>query len=131
MHLGHMPMLDIFSSAMFLLGIYYYFSRLPKRRSVIIFASFIILLLVIPLSNTYQIAATVLLPLVYICIIAGIVEILNQWFLYFPRNPLARNIGVALIVVAIGFSSFYHLQSYFIAWPGSPQTKAVYMLKLE
>ena len=72
MHLGHMPMLDIFSSAMFLLGIYYYFSRLPKRRSVIIFASFIILLLVIPLSNTYQIAATVLLPLVYICIIAGI-----------------------------------------------------------
>lgn len=131
LHLGHMPMLDIFSSAMFLLGIYFYFSRLPKRRSVILFASLIILLLVIPLSSAYQTVAAILLPFVYICIIAGIVEILNQWFSYFPRNPLARNVGVALIVMVIGFTSFYHLQSYFIAWPKSHQTKAAYMVKLE
>ena len=128
-HLGSLPMLDIFSSAMFALGLYYYAVRLPKRRSVIIFACMLILFLIIPLSDNYQLAIAALLPFIFLCIMGGVVELLNQWFSYFPRNPWARNVGVALVVAAIGFSSFYHLQRYFIAWPNAPATKSVYVVK--
>ena len=131
LHLGHLPLLDIFSSAMFLLGLYYYIRRFPKRRSVILLVCFGLLIMVLPLSASYQLNASVLIPFIYVCIIAGIVELLNQWFVYFPRNPLARNVGVVLVVIAIGFTSFYHLQNYYVAWPKSSQTKAAYMVKLE
>jgi hypothetical protein len=128
-HLDSLPLLDLFSSAMLVLGIYYFAKRLPKRRSLIILSCLALLIIILAFSSDYQLWSIVLLPLVFICIIAGIVELLNQWFSYFPRNPLARNIGVAILVVAIGFTSFYHLQRYFIAWPNSPETKAVYMVK--
>jgi hypothetical protein len=52
--------------------------------------------------------------------IAGIVELLNRWIKSFPRNPIARSVGVCVIVIAIGFTSHYHLQRYFVAWSGNP-----------
>ena len=130
LHLGRLPLLDIFSTTMFILGLYYYAVRFTNRRSLILFGSFALLLIVIPLSPIYILSATILMPLIYICIISGIVELLKQWFSYFPRNPLARSVGVALVVVAIGFTSFYHLQRYFIAWPNTPDTKNVYVVQL-
>ena len=129
LHLGDLPLLDVFSSAMFFFGLFYYSKRLPKRRSLLILSSIILLILIVTLTTDYQLWITILLPLIFMCIIAGVVELLNQWFSYFPRNPLARNIGVAIVVVAIGFTSFYHLQRYFIAWPNSSDTKSVYVVK--
>jgi Dolichyl-phosphate-mannose-protein mannosyltransferase len=129
LHLGRLPMLDLFSSVMFLMGIYYFAKRIKNRRSIILFTSFAVLLLVLPLSGGYQLGATILLPLVYLTVTSGVVELLKQWYSYFPRNPLARSIGVGLIVVAIGFTSFYHLQRYFIAWPNTPDTKNSYMVQ--
>lgn len=129
LHLGRLPLLDIFSTTMFLLGVYYFAMRRTNRRSLILFFSFAILLVIIPFSPAVLINATILMPLIYICIISGIVELLKQWFSYFPRNPLARSVGVGLVVVAIGFTSFYHLQRYFIAWPNTPDTKQVYVVK--
>lgn len=126
LHLANLPMLDIFSAAMMLLGAYYLAQRIKSRHSVIIFASTITFLLLVPLSDAYQLSATILLPFVYIFVVAGIVELLNQWFTYFPRNPWVRNFGVVLIVVAIGFASFYHLQRYYVAWPNATDTKNSY-----
>lgn len=128
-HLGRLPLLDIFSTTMFILGVYYYAQRITNRRTLILFGSLITLVLIIPLSGGYLLNATILMPLIYICVITGIVELLKQWFSYFPRNPLARSLGVGFVVIAIGFTSFYHLQRYFIAWPNTPDTKAVYVVK--
>lgn len=129
LHLGRLPMLDIFSSAMLALGVYYFWTRRKNRRSIILFACSLLMLLLVPLSPAYQLSATIFISMVYITVVAGLVELLNQWFQYFPRNPWARNFGVALLVIAIGFASFYHLQRYFIAWPSTPETKAVYVVK--
>ena len=128
LHLGRLPMLDIFSAAMFALGIYYFAVRIKTRRSIILFSSMVLLFILVPLSPLYQLSATILMSFVFLCVISGIVELLNQWFAYFPRNPWARNFGVAMIVVAIGFASFYHLERYFIAWPNTPETKSVYIV---
>jgi hypothetical protein len=129
--LGRLPMLDIFSTVMFILGVYYYACRIKYQRSIILLFSFLVLILIIPLSPIYQITASVLLPLIYIVIITGVVELLNQWYSYFPRNPWARNIGVVVVVIAIGFTTFYQLQRYYIAWPAAPATKAAYQLKAQ
>lgn len=129
LHLGRLPMLDIFSAAMFALGLYYYAVRRNNRRSIVLFASMALMLILVPLSPAYQLSATIFVSFVYICVISGIVELLHQWFTYFPRNPWARNFGVAMLVVAIGFASFYHLERYFIAWPNTPETKSVYVVK--
>ena len=126
LHLANLPMLDIFSAAMLFLGVYYLAQRIKSRHSMIIFASTIAFILLIPLSNFYQLSAKVLMPFVYVFVIAGIVELLNQWFTYFPRNPWVRNFGVVMIVIAIGFASFYHLQRYYVAWPNSTETKNSY-----
>lgn len=126
LHLGQLPLLDVFSSAMVLLGMYYYARRIKQRRSIILFSTTGLLLILVPFTRLYQLSSTVLLSLVYVFIVTGVVELMNQWFAYFPRNPWARNIGVALMVIAIGLTSFYHLERYFIAWPQSPSTKAAY-----
>jgi 4-amino-4-deoxy-L-arabinose transferase-like glycosyltransferase len=131
LHLGRLPMLDFFSSAMMIMGIIYFIGKLKTRRAIILFSCIFILLLIIPLSPTYQLDAIVLISFVYALIIAGIVYLLNIWFDFFPRNPWARLIGVILMVVLIGMSSYYNLNRYFVAWPNSEATKAVYMIELK
>lgn len=131
LHLGKLPLLDIFSSAMFVLGLYYYATRWRHRRSVMLFSSTLILLLLVPLTKVYQLSSAVLLPVVFIFVISGIVEFVNQWLSYFPRNPWARTVGISLIVVAIGLTSFYHLQRYFIAWPQAPATTSSYTTSVD
>lgn len=129
LHLGNLPMLNFFDTAMFIIGIYYFINRFNSKKSLIIFGAIIMFLLLLPLSPIYQMNAAVLLPFIYILVLAGIIELLNLWFSFFPRNPWARSLGIALIVVAIGFSCFYHLHRYYVAWPSTPETKAAYMLK--
>lgn len=131
LHLGKLPLLDIFSSAMFALGLYYYATRWRHRRSMMLFSSTLILLLLVPLTKVYQLSSAVLLPVVFIFVISGIVEFTNQWLSYFPRNPWARTVGISLVVAAIGLTSFYHLQRYFIAWPQAPVTISSYATNVD
>jgi hypothetical protein len=113
---------------MMILGLYYFSQRLYTRHSVTIFASMVILVILIPLTVNYQLSVAVLLPFIYICVTAGIAELLNQWFSYFPRNPWARNFGISLLVIAIGITCFYHLQRFYVAWPNTPETKSSYTI---
>ena len=129
MRIGHLPDLEIFSAAMLILGIYYLVQRSASKKSIVLFAAFIIMLIVLPFSPNYVMNSVVLLPLVYIVVITGIVELINQWFTYFPRNPLARNVGIALLVFSISITCAYHLENYFVAWPNVPETKSVYVVK--
>lgn len=131
LHLANLPTLDIFSTAMFLLGLYHFIRLLPKQRSILFLSCFAVLTLVIALSSDYQLNMILLLPLIYLSVTAGIAEMIKRWFTFFPRNPLARNIGIGLIVLAIGFSSYYQMRTYFIAWPNSSATKAAYMVKFK
>jgi hypothetical protein len=126
---GNLPMLDVFSSVMFILGIYYFAVRLPNRRSIIMFGSMLILVLVLPLTPLYQLFSAILLPFIFITITMGFIELINQWVAYFPRNPLVKNFGLVLIVLSIGLISFYNLQKFYIAWPNNTQVKQAYVVK--
>ena len=124
-HLGRLPYLDLASAAFMALGAYrYYFARRLDRTKLL--AAGLVICSVLSAFN-FQ-AATSLLPFLYILAAAGLTLLLQQWFTVFPRNPLARNLGVGLILVVVGLASFYHARRYFIAWPRTPETRAVYSL---
>ncbi len=64
----------------------------------------------------------ILIPTIYILASLGIAHMINSWLDVFPRNPLARNVGVGIICTVVAFTSFYHLNRYFVAWPNTPET---------
>lgn len=127
--LGTLPILDLFSVAMVILGIYYFIKFMPKRRKMSFFIALGILLLIIPLSENILLTMTALIPFVYILIPSGVFEMLRQWYAIFPRNPLARNIAVIAIVALVGLATFYNLERFYVAWPNTEATKSVYMVQ--
>jgi hypothetical protein len=122
--LGRVPVLDIFSAAMFALGMYrLYFQRRLDRTLLLIATAIIGSLLV---SFNEFINLTILLPAIYIVIMTGFSLMLQQWFTVFPRNPLARGIGLTLLTMSVLLAVGYNSSRYFIAWPHTPATKQAY-----
>jgi hypothetical protein len=128
MWLGRLPLLDLFSAAFLILGVYTYSLRLNLDRSRFLFAGSILGAILFSLDGPVTIA--IILPFIYIFIAGGLAFMLNQWFAVFPRNPFARNIGGSLLTIAVLMSIFYHINHYFIAWPNTPETKQVYSQRL-
>ena len=125
--LGHLPLLDIFSSAMFFLGLYAYYLRWRINQGRLLLGILVIGSLLVALGGSVSI--TVLLPFVYIVMTAGVALLLQQWLTVFPRNPLAKRAGMILVVTAVVAASFYQLNRYFVAWPHAPATKQAFSIK--
>lgn len=126
--LGRLPILDIFSTAMLVLGIYSVRYHLKLIRIQLLVGSSLLLSLLITLGGPLTI--TVLMPVLYILIAGGIAFMLQQWLAVFPHNPIARTLATTFISITVLFVSFYHVTHYFIAWPGAPATKAVFSGKI-
>lgn len=124
--LGSLPYLDIFTAAMFILGLYYYFKyrSLDRARLLAIFLVFGAVLVALGSSPI-----SLLLPGVYIAAAGGIALLLSQWMTVFPRNPLAQSLGIGLVTLAVIVSGVYNLRAYFVAWPKAPETRATYQLQ--
>lgn len=122
--LGRLPLLDVFSVAMLVLGIYSMRFHLKLTRVQVLVGSSLLATLLISLGG--PITITMLMPAVYILIAGGVAFTLQQWFTVFPLNPIARTIATTLVSVSILLASFYHISHYFIAWPQTPATKAVF-----
>lgn len=126
--IGRLPLLDVFTSVMVVLGIFASFFRLRLDRTKLIMGSGIIGLLLIGLDGPVSISF--LLPHVYILAISGVALMLQQWFTVFPRNPVARWTGIIIVTASVLLSSYYHLTHYFIAWPNVPETKTTFSQKV-
>ncbi len=122
--LGHVPLFDIFSIAMAVLGVYVlnYYRLLDRVRAVV---AIIILGFILTVFNGWLVLS-VALPLFYVLITAGIALFLQQWFTVFPRNPLARTVGLGLVTLIVVLAGYYNLRHYFIAWPRTPETRQVF-----
>jgi hypothetical protein len=125
-NLGRLPLLDFFSAVMAVLGAYSYAIHAKLRRSRLILAVLIIGSLLVALQG--QVTISILLPFVYLLVAGGINFMIEQWFLVFPYNPLARNLAIVLVSLALAVTAFFHINRYFIAWPQAPATKAAYHL---
>ena len=122
--LGRLPLLDVFSTAMFILGLYSIRYSLKQHKIRILVGSSIFLSLLIIAGGA--VTVTVLMPALYILIAGGVAFLLQQWFTVFPRNPLAHTLATSLVSVSVLLVSFYHISHYFIAWPQTPATKSAF-----
>lgn len=118
--LGGTPVFEIASVALLVLGFYAYRAGYYASREKLVFGAVIIAAVLIGLGNVATLS--LLIPVLYLVIANGIAYLLQSWFTVFPRNPVARPIGVALLAIVICTACFYHLQRYYIAWPRADAT---------
>jgi len=123
--LGRAPLLDIFVLVMTLVGIYFYSRHYTARRTRLLAGFSLIGVILVALAG--PVSLSLLVPLLYACAATGITYLLHEWLSVFPLNPLARSFGIAFVAVAVSLSCFYNLRAYYIAWPHTADTKAVFI----
>ncbi len=119
--LGHVPMFDSFSIVMGVLGVFVltYYRLLDRVRAIVVIVALSLLLTIL---NGW-VALVIALPLFYVVIAAGVALFLQQWFTVFPRNPLARTVGIVLVSFVVVLAAYYNVRHYFVAWPRNTETK--------
>lgn len=122
--LDKLPILDIFTLVMCLLGIYFYARNYKATRSQTLLLLFVGGVILVGLGGAVSISA--LVSLLYIFAAAGIAYLLHEWLKVFPLNPLARGVGIGLVSLAVLLSCLYGLRSYFIAWPHNYATRITF-----
>lgn len=126
--LGRAPLFSVFALAASLIGIYFYARNFRAGRSRLLGGFFLIGAILVALGG--PVGLSLLVPLVYLLVAAGIAFLLREWLRTFPRNPLARGIGISLIAVAVALSCAYNLRAYFVAWPHNHDTKTTFSYRL-
>ena len=127
-HVGRMPILDIFTSVMVVLGIYNFFvNERHLDRARFLLGTISLACILIALGGSVGIE--ILIPFVYLLAASGIAYLMNQWFVVFPSNPIARFSAWTMIILIVSTAAFYNLQSYFVAWAKAPVTKAYYSIQ--
>lgn len=121
------PLLNSSEVILFLAGIFVTLQRPRIARNYYLLGALVLAMLLVIVGGGASIAMVI--PLVYLVIASGLYYLLDQWMTIFPRNPIARGIGVSFISILVVFSAYYHLQAYFIAWPQAPETRQVYIIK--
>ncbi len=122
--LAHIPILDVFTTLMCLVGGYFYAVHYKNLRSHVLVAFLVIGSILVALNGPR--AMSFVVPIAYLLTGTGLTYFLRQWLSVFPRNPLARGLGIGLIVMIVGATAVYHIASYFVAWRYSPDTIAVF-----
>ncbi len=128
LNLGRLPLIDVFTTGLLIIGAYSYYLKLQLLRTQFVIICSVIAIALIALNGTTFFA--LLLPIVYIVATAGLTLLLQQWFTVFPSNPIARGLGIFIIVMAISITSAYHINRYFVAWSGNPQTRNTFTHQL-
>lgn len=122
--LGKAPILDIFTLAMCLIGLYFYTKHWQASRTRLLGSFFLVGAVLAALGG--PVSLSLLVPLLYIVAATGITYLLHEWMEVFPLNPLARGLGLGLIALAVILACTYNLRAYFIAWPHNQATHTVF-----
>ncbi len=124
-NLGSLPLLDIFSAVMIILGIYHLDRDISPQLTKAVYIGLAAAILLIALGGEPRTVA-LLLPFIYILIASGIVLLFSQWYEIFPRNPIARLTAFVPTILLIFAVIYYHHNRYFVAWPSTPEVNREY-----
>jgi 4-amino-4-deoxy-L-arabinose transferase-like glycosyltransferase len=122
--LGNVPVLDVLTAVMFLLGGYLYLRYLKLKRVQLSIAVLIVGSILVSLGGA--VTLTLIVPFVYIVAAAGIGFMIDRWLAIFPRNGLAQGAGYTLVGLAMLSASVYSFTHYFVAWPQAKATRMIY-----
>lgn len=108
----------------FVVGLYLY-SQHPKAvRTRQLTGFWLIGTVLIALQG--PVAIQLLMPLVLVLAVGGLGYLLHLWLKVFPRNPLARGFGIGIMGLMIAFAVAYNVRNYYVAWPNTAETKAIF-----
>lgn len=122
--LGRLPLLDFFSFILAVLGAYSFSLDWRLDRTRVVLGGGILSWILVSLGG--PVSTVILLPFCFLLVAGGIAFMLKQWFSVFPHNPFARGLAYSLIATALVAVFWYNIQHYFVAWPQSPATKAIF-----
>jgi hypothetical protein len=125
---GRAPILDIFTLAACLVGIYFYATHRQAARSRLLALFFGLGVILVALGG--PVGLSLLVPLLYLVAATGIAYLVREWLQVFPVNPLARKLGLGLVSLAIALACLYNLRAYFVAWPHNKVTETVFRYHL-
>ncbi len=115
--------LDAFAIVMFVFGAYLYGKHFKLGRASFLVGIFGISCVLIGFGTM---SVTILFPFIYMVVAAGVGYLLGQWLAVFPRNIFARSTGIVLLSAVIALCCVYNLRRYFVAWPTSANTRAIF-----
>jgi 4-amino-4-deoxy-L-arabinose transferase-like glycosyltransferase len=123
------PYLNTFVGIMFILGVLVALYSLRHARYFAIL--FIAAAMMLPAALTAEglphgLRSIGSAPAVMILAAIGLSYFIGRWYAIFPINSLARNIGLALILLLLSATLVQGYFSYFRAWAGSPATYEAY-----
>ena len=118
--LGRLPLLDIFTLTITILGLIFYAQHWRSGRSRLLLAY--AALGTILIGGAGATSLSLLVPLCYLAAAAGLSYLLRNWLRRFPLNPILRSVGVVGLSLLVLASCAYNLQSYFVAWPHNQTT---------
>ncbi len=120
-NLVRLPLLDVITIMLVVLGSYAFFIRLDLVRSRMLIGAIFISWFLVALNNGVKI--NLFLPLIYLAVAGGIMFLLQQWYSVFPKNPLARTFGLILVFGLLTTSIIYNSTRYYIAWANNPVSR--------
>ncbi|MGB4967638.1 MAG: hypothetical protein WBO35_05550 [Candidatus Saccharimonadales bacterium] len=109
---------------LFVLGLYA-LAKPPRHNTSYFMLGSVVLSTVLVLLGS-QVFLVTLIPMLYLVVAWGLYYFLDEWLTVFPRNPIARRVGVVLVSVVVAACVLFHLRSYFVAWPHNSVTRDVY-----
>jgi len=121
---GYLPIMDAISVVLAVLGVYYYWQKRRLDRTKLLVGALGVSLVLLALGVVSGFA--MLLPVMFFLIAGGLAALLGRWLTVFPRNPLARSVGIIAIAVLVGFACFYNLRAYFVAAPHANNIQSIY-----
>lgn len=127
MQLGHLPLLPVAESILIFVGLYCYGGRIKNYnwRCLLIFIAVAWLVVGFGVLSVFA-----LLPLIVLTLGGGLTYLLRQWYVVFPRNPIARYAGLTVMSLVILFSCFFAARSFFVAWSNNPAQSSLFAHKL-
>lgn len=124
--LGRLPLLSIFGIVCFILGMYIFWKYFKLARVKLCITLGFLGSIIIALSDG-GVPLTVLAPFIYIVVTLGASYIIDLWLHVFPRNPIARQLGIGMFSAVLLITVTYNLRSYFVAWPQATVTRNVFV----
>lgn len=120
---GRLPLLDVLALGLMVLGTIFYIRHWQAQRTQLLFVYFAAGGVLAGLNG--GVPLSIFMPVAYLVVTAGTAYGLHFWLRMFPRNPVGRGIGVALVGCLVLLAAFYNLKLYYEVWPHSPDTQKI------
>ncbi|MBI2588621.1 glycosyltransferase family 39 protein [Candidatus Saccharibacteria bacterium] len=125
--IGRLPILDAAQIILLIFGTYA-MGRLARAK-IYSLVFLIVLGLIASGLNHSPIYLMFSLAAIFMLVAAGLRYLFVEWRKVFPRNPIPKYLALALMSILVGLHITYGLNYSLSAWPNTPSTKSLYVLK--